>query len=285
MTAGNLFKSVLILAAVIFLAAAEDTPEIEQPDSISSGSSQFVHSEEASCIECHSELKSRFPSIAQVRNEDCFSCHTGAFLNTEIGDWTHPVSDMTLAGKECLDCHSISAEGTAQMPDKTVGPCLDCHSSIRREIHLIGRHPVTEGITACLDCHPAHKPGKIALTYGQVQFLGASWIERHDPLKQNAACLSCHPYFSLTGLRSSGFVIANTVNLHEVHLERGFAACIECHTPHGSFAPKLVRDRIEDGTPLIYTQDTGMGTCSVKCHSHVHMQTRYGTDPEKLSAF
>lgn len=275
----------LTLAAVIFLAAAGDEPKIDSPDSISSVSSDFVHTEDAACIECHSELKSSLPSIAQIRNDDCFSCHSGAFLNTEIGDWTHPVSDMALAGKVCLDCHSISPEGEVNIPDKSSRVCLTCHSSIRREIHLIGRHPVTEGITACLDCHPAHKQGKIALTYSQVQFLGANWIERHDPIKQNEACLSCHPYFTLTGMRSSGFVIANTANLHELHLERGFSACIECHSPHGTFAPKLVRDRIDDGTPLMFAQDTGMGTCSVKCHSHVHIQTRYGTDPGRLSAF
>ena len=245
----------------------------------------FAHTEGADCGSCHSGFDSHYPTIGEVRGGNCLDCHSNVYLRSEFSDWTHPVKDPALVGKTCVDCHSISEDGSAAVPERRSKSCLECHSDIRREVNLISRHPVSERLTECFDCHAVHKQNRIALTYDEVEFFGVGWLERHDPLKQNASCLACHPYFTLTGIRSSGFVIANTVNLHQTHMERGFAACIDCHTPHGSFSAKLVKDRIQDGTPLMFVQGGGMGTCSVKCHSHTHIQTNYGIDPQLLSGF
>jgi predicted CXXCH cytochrome family protein len=272
------FRSELILIAAAALllalgAALQDTGD----------SPPFTHSADADCASCHTDAGSPWPSLAEFRGKDCGVCHSDTYIRSNFTRWTHKTRPAALSGKACLDCHAISDGGGVALKAKGDALCLSCHADARDEFRGFSSHPYFEGNVTCLRCHPAHGDYDAPILLEQVQFWGDAAVPLYDSMEQNAECLRCHPYFELTGLSRSGFVLANTFNLHELHLERALTACIECHEPHGSSSQKLVRSALPDGSPLVHVGGEGWGTCSVNCHSTPHIQTKYGSDPVLLS--
>ena len=277
---GIAFLTLVLGAFSLFLAGSDGADEGEQ----NLGSEKIIHSEDLDCMSCHVQMADDLPTAREIATIDCGDCHSLAFLRSRVTTWTHPLKDVALVGKDCLACHTIGEDGGAGVLKMNNRLCLKCHEEVKREFDLWSHHPLIEGLVDCIECHAPHRQRETALLYEQLEVYGDSSFRWHDPLTQNKACLSCHPYFLITDVGSSGFVIANTMNLHEVHLERGFTGCLDCHAPHGSFAPKLIRETTEEGNPLAFLATDGFGTCSTLCHLEEHIQVEYGTDPELLSA-
>jgi hypothetical protein len=274
------------LVALIALASAQS--ECDPDDTNDNETSAPVgatethsHSVDDDCASCH-VFDLTLPTIKEIRETECDSCHSASQIRGAVIDWTHETRDAMLVGTTCFDCHAVGEKGGVSLLSKGNDLCLSCHAKIEKELRLASSHPIAEGVVECLDCHPAHRNQRLPLTFDDVEYLGAFAYGSHDPMKQNAGCLSCHSYFRLTSIQGSEFVIANTMNLHETHCERAFAACIECHNPHGSFAPMLMVDKVGAANYLTFVRGDGWGTCSVICHSEPHMQTAYGADPEML---
>ena len=286
----------LFLCAAVLLCFAiclrfDDTVSVYGKDesvdddavAIANEDAQHKHAKEDDCLSCHM-YDITLPSVKELRAGECGACHSLSRIRGAVIDWTHVVRDSMLVGTRCVDCHDFDENGTTQSIEKNKDLCLNCHPEVAGEFRLASNHPFFEGLVECFDCHPAHATRKVPLTFDEMQFLGSFALANHDPIKQNAACLGCHSYFRLTSISGSGFVVANSMNLHEVHCERGFAACIECHTAHGSFLPKLIREKVDTGNYITFVRGEGWGTCSVICHSEPHVQTQYGADPEMLTA-
>jgi len=279
---------VLVIAISISGSLAEkdqipDRSSLNEPDAVDATGEPYTHEADSDCLECHSELLSNMPSVRQLRDQDCESCHSRSFIRANLTDWTHAISDAMLAGTECGNCHSVADGGKIELVDTGNDLCADCHSDSLDEFMLLSNHPLYEGLVECRDCHPVHREWRVALTCTDVEFYMPGVLQWHDPLSQNESCLACHQYLMLTDLYQSEFVIANTMNLHKVHCEQGFAACVECHRPHGSYSPSLIRSKLEDSEYLTFIGGDGWGTCSTTCHSEPHIQRRYGSDPEALS--
>jgi hypothetical protein len=256
----------------------------EQTESLSRNSnvdSKYEHHADDDCESCH-KMSSDYPSYSELNSKNCDECHKDSFTRSSVTEWTHPLQDAALVGTGCSDCHSINTDGQMPRIKHIDSLCIACHSDIRDDFRLLSHHPLSEGLLDCSDCHTVHNKRSTPLMVQDLEYLGVLAYEWHDPLKQNESCLRCHSWFSLTSLTGSEFIIANVDNLHKVHCEEGFSACIECHIPHGSYAPKLIRERLLDGKTLLYNRGEGWGTCSTTCHSQSHIQASYGSDPRML---
>ena len=271
---------VLVLCTAVAFA---QFPAGSARDEQNSPPEQFVHTTQSDCTSCHKDKTSVLPTAAEMKSADCEECHDSAFLRTGIVDWEHPVRDIAQAGVSCRDCHEVGGKGELTLSAEGDGLCISCHEKERNEFRMLSKHPYQEGLVTCLGCHPPHVKRTVEITYSQVQRYGFSAINRRDPASLENSCLVCHRYYAITDLNSSGFIIANTLNLHELHLEKAFASCTECHGPHGAFSPKLIRSSLPDGAPLSYVGGEGWGTCSTNCHSEPHIQDKYGSGPRALS--
>lgn len=143
----------------------------------------------------------------------CTACHQDPHaLNLYERD---PHADAQLS---CTACHKIhNSDGYAALlkgPENTV--CLDCHASVRSDFAMTTHHPVAEGVVACRDCH----------------------IEIAQTPKQRAAggtgevCVQCH------GRMQGPFPYE-----HEPAVDYSVndGGCLNCHNPHGSAYPMLLK--------------------------------------------
>ncbi len=276
------FIIAFVIPSLFFHELNEEVSMLSDSTQRNASAVVHFHNSDDDCISCHSR-KINYPSLSEFTSKKCDDCHTGSFARSSITEWRHPIEDFAYVGKSCVDCHEFNDEGIAKDIVDIDPLCIACHSDVRNEFRLLSKHPLSEGMIGCSDCHKVHKDRFMPLIVNDVELLGALTYEWHDPVKQNESCLGCHSWFRLTSLTNSGFIIANVSNLHEVHCKDGFSACIECHNPHGSYAPMLIRERLLDGKSLLYNRGESWGTCSTNCHSRAHIQTLYGADPKMLS--
>jgi predicted CXXCH cytochrome family protein len=129
---------------------------------------------------------------------------------------------------------------------------------------------------ACRDCHSAHQPLRAALPHELVPpSLRSELSSNYDWQASNELCLKCHSPGALTTRLDRGFAVLNTVNYHQVHLERGQALCVECHEPHGAARPGLIRQRLLDGEVLSFMPGPFGSTCTTACHGVDHAGWSY----------
>lgn len=155
--------------------------------------------------------------------------------------------------------------------------CYACHKQVDVERHWPSRHDA--GI-ACRDCHPAHQPLHAALPRELISpSVRQGMTRNYDWQASNASCLRCHSAVALTTRLDSGFAVLNTVNYHELHVVSGQTLCIECHTPHGSTRPALLRMRLLDGEAFSYMPRPDGGNCTTNCHGVDHLNWPYRNSP------
>jgi predicted CXXCH cytochrome family protein len=229
------------------------------------------------CLKCHTALaaKAGLPYRKDLVTKACSDCHTDAFLFKPNLRWRHPYLSHH-ADLACTRCHA--PHGSDRRADLVQNPpalCYACHKDVSNQFVRMSHHPINEGRISCSDCHSIHSPDWAQLRYQDFRFYGAPQFRFPDPERYNQACLKCHNYLLLTGLGVSGFSIKNTENLHQVHLDRAYAACTDCHVPHGSQWTHLMADTADNGA-LIYVQRGTGGSCTVICHSFVHTNLAYG---------
>jgi len=179
---------------------------------------------------------------------------------------------------ECLQCHDVFSGGVKNevwdRGDYRAGLCFSCHEEQRRAFALNEAHSLLRRTVRCRECHPPHEEFAANLTLESLELGGERILLAYDPVAGNPLCLKCHSYLDVTGPRS-GFSFPAGFNLHELHLLRTYAACVECHAPHGATGRHLLRDTTLEGNPLLHFSLAEGGTCTVECHGRQHRGTSY----------
>lgn len=216
---------------------------------------------------------------------DCFSCHSVAELKRPPKNLLHPLApyellhpsstqDTGLQGSQCLLCHSPhSSKYSNLLKSAELDLCFSCHESVKREIHALSSHRIFSGSVRCSDCHKAHRINELPMRYHPVNRISREFLVNRSPQTDNKMCLTCHNYLALTTGEASGFRTPG-LNLHRLHVEKGFAVCLDCHSPHGSVRPALMREKIA-GEHLTFVQSTQGGTCTILCHGLPHNPATY----------
>jgi predicted CXXCH cytochrome family protein len=180
----------------------------------------------------------------------CGKCH-GDYVRTSAFDWVHgPV-----ALGECGLCHLPHRSLIAGLLTKPVPDlCLSCHLVLGIPDRPYHRPAATGQIRACTDCHDPHMAGNRLLlsdarSLARRKSRGAI-ASTHKPFDQHkctvchvagrqneivekldAVCVSCHEKVPAEAVAAPG-------KLHEA-VRTGH--CVNCHDPHKSPRPHLVR--------------------------------------------
>ena len=185
------------------------------------------------CVECHQPHMANEEFLLRAPGSElCFSCHRDVEERVK-GDGAHEA-----AAESCATCHDPhrSAEAfqlTAAMP----GLCLMCHDP---DPNLIVAHLGADMASlTCVECHDPHgSPVRPLLATGSI----------HAPFEDT--CAGCHlgSFSGLVESGSSALCFACHADLeHEVqnapvpHAALESAECIDCHSPHASRQPRLLR--------------------------------------------
>lgn len=201
---------------------------------------------DAKCTRCHDQNE-EFPVLA-----------IGQTRHGAKGDARTP---------SCTNCHGESdkhinkPEGAKERPgpdvafnakkvdaDKLNGVCLTCHQKDAKRSHWAGSTHEQRGV-ACSSCHNVHEP--------------------HDKVRtkatQTEVCFGCH---------KEQRTMVNKPSHHPI--PEGKMGCSDCHNPHGSVAPKLMkRDstnevcytcHMEKRGPFVHSHEPVFEDCG-NCHN------------------
>jgi len=257
--------------------AADRPGELIQPDD--------------SCTVCHKEAREALPPLgvfrlAAVRNEfratgellqpTCASCHQGEMFDRPLTTLTHPTRSVG-SHLSCTDCHDVQAGNLK--PEAWTGTdyqssfCFGCHEEQRRSFVLSESHSLQRQAVSCRGCHPPHEPFAVNITVDLLELMGEQTLVTYDPIDSNRLCLRCHGYLELAGPQTR-FSLGSGLSLHDLHLNRAYASCVECHDPHGGYAA-MVRATTLEGEPLLHFTAGDTGSCTVTCHDRRHTASQY----------
>lgn len=209
------------------------------------------------CTACHDEGdspvvmligKTKHGTNADGRTPTCTSCHGPSethLAKAGKGPGETPMPDIIYSAKT-----KVSAEDRSNA-------CLKCHQKDAKRSHWEGSTHQTHDVT-CASCHKIHS--------------GTDKVR--DKLTQPEVCFTCH---------KEQRIQANKPSHHPI-LE-GKVACSDCHNPHGSVGPKLMkRDSIvetcytchmEKRGPFVHSHEPVDEDCT-NCHNP------HGTTAESL---
>jgi DmsE family decaheme c-type cytochrome len=203
---------------------------------------------DAKCTRCHDESE-KYPvlTIAQTRHgvradsrtPSCTSCH-GASEK-------HLGGNKDGAGRPSPDV--IFRKGTYKPSevDNRAGACLSCHQGGNR-LHWTGSQHQAKDM-ACTSCHQIHV--------------------KNDPVMakqtQRDVCFNCH---------KTERAETHRVSTHPI--QAGKVGCSDCHNPHGSEGPKLMKEitvrdtcftcHAEKRGPFLWEHPSAMDDC-MNCHT------------------
>lgn len=202
---------------------------------------------DAQCTQCHDEGdspkilhigKTRHGTTADGRTPTCTNCHgeSEGHRKGAAGGGARPMPDVAFKGKG-------SATAEAQS-----GQCIACHQSDSKRSHWAGSTHESRDVS-CTNCHSIHV-GKDKVLSKATEF---------------EVCFACHKEQRAQVNRPS----------HHPVLE-GKVACSDCHNPHGSTGPSLVkRDNIRDTCfqchaekrgPFVHNHQPATEACTI-CHN------------------
>lgn len=171
----------------------------------------IVLKDDAACTRCHDEAdspelltigKTRHGTLADSRTPTCTSCHGPSKDHVGYkGSDKPPKADVTFTAKTKV---SAAARNAA---------CQACHQTDPNRSHWDGSIHQARDV-ACTSCHRIHA-GKDAV---------------RDKRSQSETCFGCH---------KEQRAQANKPSHHPV--VEGRMACSDCHNPHGSAGPRLMK--------------------------------------------
>lgn len=172
---------------------------------------------DAKCTRCHDESdapallaigKSKHGTVADGRTPTCTNCHGDSNAHANNKDGKQrPAPDRAFTKK-----------ATTSVTERN-GACLSCHEKEAKRSHWAGSiHDARD--VACTSCHQIHT------AHDKVR----------DKRTQPEVCYTCHKEQRAQVNRPSHHPIPE-----------GKMSCSDCHNPHGSVGPKLMkRDSVVD---------------------------------------
>jgi DmsE family decaheme c-type cytochrome len=215
------------------------------------------------------------PAKARMAEDaKCTTCHNEAWRKPVLSIYQTPHGNRADArAPVCTSCHGRS-EGHQKDPggtepdvvfagddkaaaDTQNGVCLTCHKSDANRTLWMGSTHQDRGV-ACTNCHQVHTPND----------------KVRDKLTQPEVCFACH---------KEQRTQVNKPSHHPI--PEGKMACSDCHNPHGSAGPKLMkRDSVNDTCytchmekrgPFVHNHEPVSEDCT-NCHNP------HGTTAENL---
>lgn len=187
----------------------------------------------AACLTCHDPHLSENPKLLLAAGPAlCGRCHESVVKGAQAETGHAP------AGEDCLACHrphSAAAPKLLTQPAKAL--CLECHDADDEDLtkaHL----GASLGGLECTSCHTPHGVGRKKLL---ARHLHAPLEDGCDVCHEGAAdqlmedgesslCLVCHED---VGEQAGAAPVA--------HGAMDIARCADCHNPHASSQPHLVK--------------------------------------------
>ncbi|MRX10546.1 DmsE family decaheme c-type cytochrome [Pseudoduganella sp. FT25W] len=233
--------SILAFAAGMvtsFPAAAAETLTADQ-------GSDLVLKGDAKCTACHDESdnpqllqigKGKHGTRADGRTPTCTSCHGASDAHADSKTQQRPAPDRT-----------FTKNSKTPVADRN-DACLSCHDKDAKRSHWAGSiHDARD--VACTSCHQVH----------------TGHDKVRDKRTQPEVCYACHK-------EQRGQV--NRPSHHPI--PEGKMACSDCHNPHGSVGPKLLkRDSVNDTCytchmekrgPFVHNHEPVSEDCTL-CHN------------------
>jgi DmsE family decaheme c-type cytochrome len=202
---------------------------------------------DAKCTRCHDESDA-FPVLAigqtrhgvkaDGRTPSCTSCHGDSERHAvkPEGVTERPRPDVLFRGAH------------KSPPEAQSGQCLACHQTDAKRSHWMGSAHQSRDV-ACTACHQVH----------------AAHDRVRDKQTQPDVCYACHKEQRTQVGKPSHHPIPE-----------GKMACTDCHNPHGSVGPKLMkRDSVNDTCytchmekrgPFVHVHEPVAEDCS-NCHN------------------
>jgi len=215
--------------------------------------------ETAACLDCHEDAATGLaggPHMVRLADEPtrvfCSDCHAGVAAHWEDDPAANPLAnpagmDVAEAAKVCSGCHiDAHQENQAKLSPHALNgvTCLACHTVHgESEDHLL-KEAQPE---LCFGCHGATR-GDFAKPYrhfaGEHEFMKCSdcHLKTDDRLAElsahdkNAACFACHAEFQGPFPHDHQAAV-------DYSTEEG--GCLNCHDPHGSYVPRLLKQPYE----------------------------------------
>jgi DmsE family decaheme c-type cytochrome len=233
------------------LAAVSETPEGEKGPP-----KDLVLKGDAKCTHCHDESdnpkllaigKTRHGTTADGRVPTCTSCHgdSETHITKPEGVQERPHPDRYFAKNSVTPVEERNAA------------CLTCHDKDSKRSHWMGGTHQSRDV-ACTSCHQIH----------------TAHDDVRDKRTQPDVCFTCHKEQRTQISKPSHHPIPE-----------GKMACSDCHNPHGSVGPKLMkRDSVnetcytchmEKRGPFVHTHEPVAEDCT-NCHNP------HGTTAENL---
>jgi predicted CXXCH cytochrome family protein len=169
----------------------------------------------ARCLTCHitSDGQKAFAHSSHVASGvSCQSCHATHLVVADAGPRLAP-----LAQAQFFTVPQPAAEQRwlreSLLKDSQPALCYTCHAQVRGQFSEAFHHRVPEGAMKCTDCHNAHG------TSNNASLVSPAW----------ETCTGCHAD------KHGPFVFEHAA----VKIE----GCAVCHTPHGSNARFMLKER------------------------------------------
>jgi DmsE family decaheme c-type cytochrome len=235
----HILLALAALAGMLLFETSTDAAAQDRKDLVLRGDAQ--------CTRCHDESDA-FPVLAigqtrhgvkaDGRTPSCTSCHgeSDRHAHKPEGVTERPRPDVLFRGS-----HRSSA-------DAQNGQCLACHQRDAKRSHWMGSTHQSRDVS-CTACHQVH----------------TGHDNVRDKLAQSEVCFACH---------KEQRTQVNKPSHHPI--PEGKMACSDCHNPHGSVGPKLMkRDSVNDTCytchmekrgPFVHVHEPVAEDCS-NCHN------------------
>jgi DmsE family decaheme c-type cytochrome len=194
------------------------------------------------------------PNSVEEQNRVCQDCHSGGHQMNWQGS-SHQFAELA-----CTSCHQVHVrKDPVLVKREQADVCFACHIEQRAESHRPYRHPITEGLTTCSDCHNAHgsptQPLLAGMTLNDTCYQchaekRGPFLFEHAPVQED--CTLCH--------RSHGSTERGLLKVRAPFL------CQECHLAPYHSSSIYGGDRLSD--PI--GQRELLGRSCLSCHSQVH---------------